>query len=224
MAMDYIKIFYDWLEATEDLNYADKGRLVVAMLKYANGEDYSIGDDGKAILTGKAKTLFPTFRKKIDEAAAAYAETINRNRVNGSKGGRPRKPTQTQNNPVGFLGYDEKPTQTQKSQEQEQDKEQDKEQEYMDTTVTTLPSYPRERFNNHWRTSVKARASIAQSLIDELARTFGKCTFSNMHESLCDAMAEGVSPEYILEGVSNCRNWNDLSGWIAWHDVKGEAR
>lgn len=211
MAMDYIKIFYDWLEATEDLNYADQGRLVVAMLKYAKGEDYSIGDDGKAILTGKAKTMFPTFRKKIDEAAAAYTETINRNRTNGSKGGRPRKPTITQNNPVGFLGYGEKPTQTQKSQEQEQ------EQEYMDTTVTTLPPYPKKRFDNHWRTSSRARAAVAQILVDEIkSNGYGPAQLADLHDALFNAMSHGLDPEEMLDHARG-----DAMTFCVWLSEKG---
>lgn len=198
MAMDYIKIFFDWLETTEDLNYTDKGRLIVAMIKYAKGEDYNMGDDGKAVLTGKAKTLFPTFRKKIDESVAAYEETVSRNRQNGSKGGRPKKTQQNPENPVGYLGFQKKPTKTQKSQEEEQ--EQDKEQE-QDTTVTTLPSYPeREKYNNRWKTSTRARAATAQSVLDQMAeRGDGAIHLADLHDVLFKAMTNGITPEELLD-------------------------
>lgn len=39
MALEYIKVFYDWEEATETLTYEERGRLIIAMLQYAKGKE-----------------------------------------------------------------------------------------------------------------------------------------------------------------------------------------
>ena len=84
MAREYIKVFNSYREAMEPLSDAEKGRLFTAML------DYSItGEVPK--LRGNEKFIFPIFKIHIDLEAEAYRKTVEKNRINGAKGGRPRK-------------------------------------------------------------------------------------------------------------------------------------
>ena len=40
MADKYVPIFYDWIEATQELNAQEKGRLIDAIVLYARGGDW----------------------------------------------------------------------------------------------------------------------------------------------------------------------------------------
>ena len=84
MAREYIKVFNSYREAMEPLSDAEKGRLFTAML------DYSITGEVPE-LRGNERFIFPMFKIHIDLEAEAYQKTVEKNRINGAKGGRPRK-------------------------------------------------------------------------------------------------------------------------------------
>ena len=85
MALSFLKVRADFDEITEALTDEEKGRLLLAMVRYAqNGEEPQ--------LTGAERILWPVFRADINnemQRCQTLAE-------NGSKGGRPRK---AENNP-----------------------------------------------------------------------------------------------------------------------------
>lgn len=107
--MDYLKIFTDFAEVIEPLSDEERGRLFSAMLSYAR--------DGEAPeLTGNERFIWPVARQGIDREAAF----LKKQAENGSKGGRPKKATETQENP-------EKPNETQKShKDNDNDNDKDK--------------------------------------------------------------------------------------------------
>jgi hypothetical protein len=78
---DYIPLFLDWARSTEGLSDAEKGRLVDAMVAYATGEDW------QNLIKGNERFVMNVFRGVIDR----HNEKQTVNKVNGSKGGRPRK-------------------------------------------------------------------------------------------------------------------------------------
>ena len=83
MALTYIKIFVDCLDAIEPLDDGERGRLFTALLQYAR--------TGEATgLQGNERFLFPMLRAQLDREAAAYETICNTNRINGAKGGRAR--------------------------------------------------------------------------------------------------------------------------------------
>lgn len=113
--LPYIKVFPDLSETVDLLSDAEAGRLLKSILHYANGEE----DE----LPGQEKLVYAMLRKQIDRDAAEYERYSEKQRANGCKGGRPKKPRETQQNPKNPLVFEK----TQKSQEEE--KEKDKEEE-----------------------------------------------------------------------------------------------
>lgn len=102
--MKYLKVFTDFVEAIEPLGEAEIGRLFMAMLKYAASSELPE-------LRGNEKFIWPTAKLNIDRER----EFSDKQTKNGSLGGRPKKPKETQNNP-------KKPSESQKSQK-DKDKE-----------------------------------------------------------------------------------------------------
>lgn len=84
MSMEYIKLYHSYLESTAELEYDEVGMLFLAALEYS--KTGKIPD-----LEGNERFLFPVMKQDIDRNIAAYEETVERNRKNGAKGGRPRK-------------------------------------------------------------------------------------------------------------------------------------
>lgn len=82
--MRYLKVFTDFAEVIEPLSEAERGRLFTAMLQYA-----STGETAE--LKGAERFVWPTAKQNIDRTRVE----AERNAACGSKGGRPKKPTET---------------------------------------------------------------------------------------------------------------------------------
>ena len=82
--MRYLKVFTDFAEAIEPLSEAERGRLFTAMLQYA-----STGETAE--LKGAERFVWPTAKQNIDRTRVE----AERNSACGSKGGRPKKPAET---------------------------------------------------------------------------------------------------------------------------------
>lgn len=93
----YIKLWLDYRCYFETLSDAEVGRLVRAML------DYEI-DGAAPEFSGSERILWPVMRRNLD----IDHEFLEKQSKNGSKGGRPAKPKETQQNP-------EKPKETQRN-------------------------------------------------------------------------------------------------------------
>ena len=93
--MKYLKVWTSFREVMEPLSDAEKGRLFVMMLIYA--ESFTEPED----FSGNERFVWPAAKQLID---LTYSENL-KQRENGKKGGRPKtnenpdKPTETQNNP-----------------------------------------------------------------------------------------------------------------------------
>ena len=59
---EYVPIFFDWVEVTGELNAQEKGRLIDAIVLYAQGGDW------QEQIKGNERYLFPAFKKQIDRA------------------------------------------------------------------------------------------------------------------------------------------------------------
>ena len=62
MADKYVPIFYDWIEATQELNDQEKGRLIDAVVLYARGGDW------QDRIKGNERYAFSVFMLQVDRA------------------------------------------------------------------------------------------------------------------------------------------------------------
>ena len=87
--------YCDWLETFEELDDAEAGRLVKHLFRYVNDLDPHAEDK----LT---KMTFIPIKQTLKRDLKKHEAVAERNRENGAKGGRPKKPT-------GLSGLNEKP-------------------------------------------------------------------------------------------------------------------
>jgi hypothetical protein len=87
--------YCDWIETFEELDDAEAGRLVKHLFRYVNDLDPQAVDK----LT---KMTFIPIKQTLKRDLKKHELVVERNRENGAKGGRPKKPT-------GLFGLNEKP-------------------------------------------------------------------------------------------------------------------
>lgn len=169
----YIKLWLDYRCYFETLSDAEVGRLVRAML------DYEL-DGATPKFSGSERVLWPVMRRNID----IDHEFLEKQAKNGSKGGRPRKPKETQQNP-------EEPKETQQNQKEKIENRKQK-IEYITTTTTA-----------------QARESW-QQCVDCYEQNIGalpRATFDSIVGYL-----EQVEPDLVCEAINqaainNKRSW-----------------
>ena len=123
MILPYIKIYPDFINVVQELDNGARGRLLLAIMQYANGEE---PDE----LTGAERIAFIVLKGQIDRDADAYEANAKKQSENGKKGGRPKKPTafsENPKNPPVFSESHSKPKKPEK--EKDKDKDKDKEEE-----------------------------------------------------------------------------------------------
>lgn len=114
----YVKVYHDLIGVVDELSDTEAGRLLKAMLAYGNSGEVRA-------LSGAERLVFTMVRAQMDRDRESYTHKVERNRENGARGGRPKKPKETEKNPLGFSETQENPTKPKKSQDK--DKEKDKE-------------------------------------------------------------------------------------------------
>lgn len=139
--LPFVKLFTDYRETIDDLTDTEAGRLLKAIMHYA--------DDAEEIkLPGAERLVYGIVRRQMERDREAYSAKADRNRENGQKGGRPRKPTETQKNPVGFSETQQNPQEPRKRQdkdkEEEKDKEKDQEEEKYSSSCAAASATPDE--------------------------------------------------------------------------------
>ena len=195
--MTYFKLFFDSLELLEPLDDAERGRLLTALLQYANSGEIPA-------LSGNERFLFPVFKRQLERDQAEYSEYAQRQRANGNKGGRPRA---NRENPVVF-------SETRKTQDddQEQNKEQNQEQhqdEEEDTAVAVAAAAWGEGAGISL--SAKARRELAR-----FVRQMGPDCCQRAFEAAQDAgkhswsYVRGVLQTKQEQGVRSAEDWDRL--------------
>ena len=82
--MAYVCLYSRYLQTLEPFTDAERGRIMTGMLTYAATGEAPLFD-------GNERYIWPTIQAQIDRDVAAYHERCEKNRSNGSKGGRPKK-------------------------------------------------------------------------------------------------------------------------------------
>jgi len=89
MAKEYVPIFFDWLEVTQDLTAEEKGNLIDAVVAYASGAEY------EHLLTGACRVAFRFMKGQVDRNAkiseARTAAGSNKPEQNGTKDNKPEQ-------------------------------------------------------------------------------------------------------------------------------------
>lgn len=125
MILPYIKIYPDFINVVQELDNGARGRLLLAIMQYANGEE---PDE----LTGAERIAFIVLKGQIDRDADAYEANAKKQSENGKKGGRPKKPTafsENPKNPPVFSESHSKPKKPEKEKDKDKDKEEDKDKD-----------------------------------------------------------------------------------------------
>lgn len=109
MAREYFCAYHSYIEAMEQLNDTEKGRLFTACLIYSK--------TGEAPqLCGNERFVFPSMKSQIDRDIQSYESFVRKQVENGKRDGRPRKPNESQK----YQPFFEKPK---KAKEKEKEKE-----------------------------------------------------------------------------------------------------
>ena len=96
--------YFDWLDAFEFLPAEKWKEMIIHVTNYAQGKATKSEDRD-------INFAFVLMKKAIDRNIEKYHKTVNRNKENGKKGGRPKhielteKPTGLNGNPKNPLGY-----------------------------------------------------------------------------------------------------------------------
>lgn len=125
----HLKVYFDFEAKAKEYSDEEKGRLLLAMLRYAK-------DGTEGTLTGNERFVFPVFKAQIDEDIKAYDTKV----MNGSLGGRPvmnREPKKTEENrnkpeiTENNLTEPEESEIRKKEERRKKKEEQEKEKEYI---------------------------------------------------------------------------------------------
>lgn len=191
----YVKIFLDWIEATEKLKDAEKGRLIDALVAYAKGDE-----DVNDHLKGNEAYLFPIFRLMIDRDI----ETRSQLGENGSKGGAP----------VGNRNAKKQPKTTKNKQKQaEKEKEEEKDKDN-DNDNSIIDSYESMCF--------APVISAWNSLPDPITKVY-KIKPGSTRETMLKVRIRDFSLDSVLQAIENiqnsafCRGVNNR-GWVISFD------
>ena len=205
--MPYIKVFLD-LSATVDLlSDAEAGRLLKALLHYGNG--------GEDELLGQEKLVFAMLKAQIDRDAASYSSYVNKQRENGAKGGRPRKPTETQTNPENPSLFKKTQKTHNKDKDKDEDKDEDKDKDEDGGVYTPAPAdMP------FGLTDAEIDASLSRDqTIEQAARDAGLPFFPRNIETARD-LANDYGMEWLLEAIKRTADGKSQT----WGYVKGILR
>lgn len=132
--MPYVCLYSDYLESLAHYSDAQRGRLYTALLQY-------LRDGSQPEFKGSERYIWPSLQYQLDRDMATYADRCETNRINGEKGGRPRKDTSGESKTEGFSGKPKKA----KEKENENEKENEKEKTDEDTLADKPPA--RSRFS-----------------------------------------------------------------------------
>lgn len=98
----------DSLDVFDDLNNQEAGELIKTIIKYQRLKHDGITFDLSEIDNTLIRVTFKPFKAQFDRDYEKYLSIVERNKLNGKSGGRPKK-TETQNNPVGKSGFFKNP-------------------------------------------------------------------------------------------------------------------
>lgn len=151
MKFKYLKVYTDFVQTIEPLGDAEKGRLFVAMLKYAES-----GEEPR--FSGSERFIWPTAKLTIDREAA-FCEKQKRNGEKHTSQQEPNEAKASQQEPgeakASQTSQKEKKRNTNETEKKRKDNEADlviicadKPRRFTPPTLAEVRAYCRERMNN----------------------------------------------------------------------------
>jgi hypothetical protein len=135
VAKEYVPIFFDWLEVTQDLTPDEKGNLIDAVVAYASGKDF------EHLLVGGVKIAFRFLKGQVDRNNA-ISEARSNARTN-----KPEQNETSDNKPEQNESNLPKEKEKEKEKENKNDKEKKSRTKFTPPTVEEVAAYCRERNN-----------------------------------------------------------------------------
>ena len=111
-------LYLDTLEILHKLTDEQAGKLLKAFLAYHSGQDFN--------LDPMLDLVFFSFQAQFERDGVKYNSIVERNRNNGSKGGRPKNPVKAKE-PSGLSGNPSKPKKADSDKDSGSDKDSDSE-------------------------------------------------------------------------------------------------
>lgn len=131
MGREYVPIFFEWLDVTQDLTAEEKGNLIDAVVAYASGQEY------EHLLSGGVRIAFRFLKGQVDRNNAI-------SEARSKAGSNKKEQTETNENKT-----EQNETNSPKEKEKDKDKEkEDKKDRFSPPTVEQVREYCRERGNN----------------------------------------------------------------------------
>ena len=146
----------DSLTVLDELSDEEAGRLFKAIKAFQNSEEVE--------LDGLTRIALHPFKAQFERDIESYSNVVNRNKVNGAKGGRPKKdenpkkPTKTQINPVGYSKTESNPTKPRKA-DSDSDSDSDSESESdSDSDKENITALIENEFDRFWLSGITKQA------------------------------------------------------------------
>ena len=198
MRLDYLPIFADMEELTEELCDEERGQLLAAMMAYAfHGEDRRPA--------GNARYIWPAVRRTLDQCM----DKLEKKRQNGAKGGRPRAGAQTGREPEQTGG---EPGESEQAHTQEQQHEHEQEQ------PQDHPQQQEHEQRHEQRQEQRARALAARYALPE-----GDACVRALREDIARRGEEAVAAALETASQSNSRPKLSVNFYRAVLEGKGRA-
>lgn len=185
------------MTATNRLSMTEKGEVLDAIMRYGFNSDEYTGDSTIVAM------IFDLMKPYIDENQKRYDAIVERNRVNGKRGGRPKsnknpeKPRETQQNPVGYFGNPEKPSRTQTNLDTD-----------TDTDTDTVPTV-----SNTSRTDVLEDAEIID-ISEDAGKNSKRVRAREKPETLKEVTWRDSFEVYLQDCRDAWKRWMNDGEWV----------
>lgn len=220
MNLVYIKVFLDWRDAIEPLGYAERGRLLTALLDYARtGEAQE--------LDGNERFIFPMMKASLDRDNEALKELSSKRSSSGKLGGRPRKAekaNESNDNQKKQMVFLESKKSKEKEEEKEKDKDNDNEKDKDDEKE-------KEKDNEKNDLAISSEIACRSQDVRRVVDAWNSLGLSKVNKILLDTergkmlrkRIKDYGIEDVLRAVENVRaspflNGSNKNGWQATFD------
>ena len=182
----------DCLEDLADFSYAEAGELFNAILRYVDGQ-------GEPKLEDRAmKMFFRRVKRYIDSSKANYDKKVQTNRINGAKGGRPRK------------GDRENPTLTDKTERFSEKPYTESETEYGSVSMS---EYECESASNGGGARTHTKKYGENKNVELTEEEYGRLA-EQMGAGKRDEYIENLSNYMASTGKTYCNHYATIRNWF----------